>query len=70
MLVAGVSCARWEKIFAGRPRKPALCSRSLRLSIRDMVPPIHVDAALQRDAGIYSIVMRLLDHIEPTLDLG
>jgi hypothetical protein len=28
MLVAGVSCARWEKVFAGRPRKPALCSGS------------------------------------------
>jgi hypothetical protein len=41
----------------------------LRPSTRDMVPPTHVDAALQRDAGIYSIVMRLWNHLEPTLDL-
>src|SRR5580698_6520462 len=31
-------------MFTGRPRKPALCSRSLRLSARDMVSAIHVDA--------------------------
>jgi len=70
MLVAGVSGARWEKMFAGRPRKPALCSQSLRLSARDMVPAILVGAPSQRDVGTYSIAMRLWNRLELTLDLG